>query len=57
MENDGWTHRFRWPTHPRRVVPGNRAAVAGPVMEEAFGLFTDADVGRFWLLEGHWTAA
>ena len=24
-------------------------------MEEAFGLFTDADSGRFWLLEGHWS--
>ncbi|HWM22260.1 MAG TPA: PEP-utilizing enzyme [Ilumatobacteraceae bacterium] len=36
--------------YPSTVLP-----LPGPVMEEPFGLFTAADSGRFWLLEGHWS--
>ena len=35
--------------------PATTLPLPGPVMEEPFGLFSDADSGRFWLLEGHWS--
>jgi pyruvate,water dikinase len=35
--------------------PGAALPLPGPVMEEPLALFTDADAGRFWLLEGHWS--
>jgi hypothetical protein len=39
----------------REWYPGTVLPLPGPVMEEPFGLFSDGDSGRFWLLEGHWS--